>query len=254
MNRRMFLASVGAVIIDSATTRHSFAASPTIQLTYFNNYPPFSWQEDGNMKGMLIDLLSEALENRMGIPTSHAGYPWRRAQLLVKSGQADAFCTVPTPERREYANISDEPTLNATFTLFIKRGTAKRALLAKVTSLDELQNFRIGHYLGSGWAKKNLKGRGFNLFETTTLDGALRMLAIGRTDLVIDTSQVVRYRIKELGLSETLEELPQVLDQASFSLCIGKASPFVRILSKFEKTMRAMRADGIHKEISGRYA
>ena len=158
MDRRLFLASMGAIGASTLCARYSFSAPPTIQLTYFNNYPPFSWNESAGMNGILIDLLSEALETRMGIPTSHTGYPWKRAQLLVKTGQADAFCTVPTPERRTYTKISKEPTLNATFTLFIKRNTPKRDLLTKITSLDDLLGFKIGHYLGSGWAKKKLEG------------------------------------------------------------------------------------------------
>ena len=252
MNRRLFLAAT-SVFIGSTCTRLALGDSRVIQLVYFHNYSPFSWDDGGGMQGILIDLLGEALENRMEIQTSHHGYPWKRAQRLVEIGLADAFCTVPTPLRREYTKISAQPTILATFTLFIRRGSERRKALARVKKLDDLKGFQIGHYLGSGWANKNLKGRGLNLDESATLDAALAKLASGRVDVVIDTSQVLRYQVKQLGLQDAIEELPLVLDQAPFALCIGKNSSFVSILPYFEETMRSIHEDGTFDRIVSRY-
>lgn len=253
MDRRKFLA--GAAAFGSVPLiAPVMADTRTIQLVYFHNYPPFSWDSGDGMQGILIDLLTEVLEKRMGIQTSHTGYPWKRAQLQVKIGLADAFCTVPTPERESYTLISKEPTMLATFTPFIQRYTKRRADLQAIKNLNDLQNFRVGLYLGSGWAKKNLKDRGLDLVETSTLDSTLAMLAADRIDLVIDTSQVLRYRVRELGMQSMLEELPQVLDQAPFSLCIGQNSDFAKIMPAFEEEMRKLRSESRYDAIMGNYS
>ncbi|MCP4129864.1 MAG: transporter substrate-binding domain-containing protein, partial [bacterium] len=133
-------------------------AQTTMQIVYFDTYAPFSWKEDGKMKGILIDVLTEAIQNRIGIPLSHNGYPWVRAQKMVKHGLADAFATVPTDERRSYTKISNEPVVLATFTLFVNKKNSKLNEIRKVKTFSDLKPFKLGQYLGSGWAKKNLEG------------------------------------------------------------------------------------------------
>lgn len=250
MNRRSFLLSAGLFFSFAAKGK---SETDLMNIAYFNNYPPFSWDNGDGMQGLLIDILTEVFDKRMGIKTSHTGYPWTRAQMLVEQGQADAFCTVPTAERRRYTEVSEELTVLATFTFFVRKGAEINTELSQVQSLNDLKKFRVGHYIGSGWAKKNLKGKVLHLEEAPSLDGVLFMLTAGRVDTVIDTSQVVRYRVKQLGLEGSIEELPQVLDHSPFSLCIGKKSPFVSQLSLFNEHMRELRESDLYTNIVNRY-
>ena len=122
-------------------------AQGTMKIVYANNIPPFFWESDGQMHGILTDVLTESIQTRMGIPVTHRGYPWARAQKMVKDGDADAFATVPTPERRTYAEVSGEPVVVATFTLFVKAGSPKTEDLKNVRKTSDLKGFKIGHYL-----------------------------------------------------------------------------------------------------------
>ncbi len=58
-----------------------------IVMNYFGDWKPYSWVEKGKMQGILIDIAEKALVKRMGLKASHKGYPWARAQELVKSGE-----------------------------------------------------------------------------------------------------------------------------------------------------------------------
>ncbi len=226
-------------------------AQNTMRLVYFENFPPFSWREDDQMQGILIDVVNEAIQVRMGIPVSHEGYPWARAQKMVRNGEADGFATVPTPERREYAVISHEPVVVAAFTPFVNRDNPKLEALKEVATISDLRPFSIGHYTGSGWAGNNLAN--MEVDYAPTLDVTLMKLARGRFDVFVDVSQVVRYRVMQLGLSDRIVELPNILDSDTFNLCIGKDSPFVVLLGQFDETMREMRDDGTLNEICSRY-
>ncbi|GAK59144.1 amino acid ABC transporter substrate-binding protein, PAAT family [Candidatus Vecturithrix granuli] len=223
-----------------------------MQLVYFNDYAPFSWEnEQKQMQGILIDVLTEALQNRMKISVSHTGYPWKRAQHLVQQGEADAFCTVPTEERRTYTEVSHEPVIVATFTVFVRTDHPKLEQISMIKTLADLKEYTLGHFLGAGWAQQNLEG--MDVKWASDLEAVLYNLAKGRFDLHPGASQVVRFTIKQLGLKQQIAEIPTVLDSQPFSLCIGKLSPFVNILPKFDQTLQEMKADGTLQQIYEQY-
>jgi len=231
---------------------YTFSQS-VMKIVYFDNYPPFSWKDANKMNGILIDVLNEAIEKRMKIPISHKGYPWARAQKLVKHGLADAFVTVPTPARKEYTLISNETVILATFNLFVKVGNPIIEELKKVKEISELKKYNVGSYIGSGWFKKNFIDKGIPGDLAPSLDMVLNKLINERIDVFIDTSQVIRFRIKKLGYKKEIVELPNVLDSATFNLCIGKKSFYTNILSEFDKTLIKMKSDGSLKKIYDKY-
>jgi len=235
------------------TTFISTPAFPqsTLKIVYFESYSPFSWKENNQMHGILIDVLNEALQKRMGIPVTHEGYPWKRAQMMVRRNIADAFATVPTPERKEYTVISNEPVILATFTMFINKNDSKTEQFKKIKKIDDLKKFKLGQYIGSGWANKKLAN--MEVMWTSKLSSVLKMLANQRFDIFIDTSQVVRYNIKKMGYQSQIIEIPTILDSAPFKLCIGKKSPYVHILLKFDETMKEIREEGKLQAIYNKY-
>lgn len=227
-------------------------AQEEMKIVYFDNYSPFSWKDDKEvMQGILIDVLNEALQTQMGIRLSHKGYPWARAQKLVEMGEADAFVTVPTPERRAYTEISAEPVLTADVTMFTKKGHPKMDEFSKITTYTDLKGYKLLSYIGNGWAEKRLAG--FELDLCAQMDNVFWKLAAGRGDLFVQNSQVGNYTIKKLKMQDQIVELPSVLESIPFHLCIGKKSPYVKILADFDKTLKQMRESGKLQEIYNKY-
>jgi len=66
-------------------------AQGTMKIVYANNIPPFFWESGGQMHGILTDVLTESIQTRMGIPVTHRGYPWARAQ---KNGKKTVMRTL----------------------------------------------------------------------------------------------------------------------------------------------------------------
>lgn len=229
------------------------SAQDTMKIVYFNNFPPFSWEDNQNrlMKGILIDVLNEAIQNHMGIRLSHKGYPWLRAQKMVESGQADAFVTIATLQRRKYTEISREAVLTRQATLFAQKGHDKMEEFRKIETLSDLKGFKLLDYIGNGWAEKNLSG--FKRDMSSTLDSVFKKLAHGRGELTVQNSQVSNYTIKELGLTDKIVEIQTVLASDTFHLCIGKKSPYVNILADFDETIRKMQKSGILQTIYDQY-
>ncbi|MBF0551155.1 MAG: transporter substrate-binding domain-containing protein [Deltaproteobacteria bacterium] len=235
-------------LVLGATLAH---AERPMMFVYFENYAPYSWQENNQMRGILIDVVNEAVHKRMGVPVAQQGYPWARAQLLVEKGAADAFVTVPTPERKAYAQFGQEPVLRTDFKIFAKAGGSRTRELEKVSSIPELKPFKLTDYLGNGWSKENLKG--LNVHWLAAMDYIFPYLYEERADATVQVASVCRYNIKKTGYQNRIVELPNVLSSAPFSLGIGRNSTYSHILPQVDQTIRQMRGDGTLQQIYDKY-
>lgn len=224
-------------------------AAEKIKFVYFNTFAPYSFEKDGKMHGILVEINEILFHERLGFETSHKGYPWARAQEMVKAGTADAFTTVVTEERKTYTKPINEPSLVAYFQPVISKD--KYTKFKDVKNLSDLRAFTHGQYLGNGWAKKNLVD--FNIQSVANLETVLKMLAINRFDVFIDAKQVVNYNINQLNLGDKLEILPVILDSTTFNTCIGNLSKHQSIISKAEEELKKMRQDGTIEGIYKKY-
>lgn len=223
-----------------------------MKMTYFNNFPPFSWAaEDGTMKGILVDVMDEIAGSEMGISLSHEGFPWARAQQMVKEGDADGFVTVPTPSRQEYTNVGKEDVIMSKMVIFVKKGSSKSEEIRAAKGLSDLKELSVIDYVGNGWGDRNLEG--FKRHLAPKMDNVFQMLVGDRGDLCITDSVVGWYTLKQLGLQDQVEEMPLILDQVPFVLCVGKGSKLSDITENFDARLRTARETGKLQKIYDKY-
>ncbi len=222
-----------------------------LQFTFLN-YPPYCWVDaEGHAQGIYIDIINAVVHTRMGIPVVYHEYSWDVAQQLVKDGKADAFITVPTPERREYTEISTEPLISDVSVIFTQKDNNKLEEIKKITSISELKDSKLLDYTGSGWAKEHLAG--FDIEWLPGIKQVLIELASGKGDIFVQTSLLTKYNIKALNLEDKLIEIPTPLDQIDFYLCIAKNSSYVSILPEFDRIIKEMKEDGTLQKIVDKY-
>ncbi len=211
-----------------------FPADNKMSVVYFNSFPPYSWEDSENkvMNGLLIDLLDEIITKNMGIELEHKGFPWKRAQIMVKTGEADAFVTLSTPKRLTYAESSTEYVLTRKITIFTKKDHPKIEEINNIKSLKELKKFKQINYIGNGWIKKNMSD--FEIKLVPKFESVFLMIANERGDYTINNSHVSKHLIKKLNLTEEIVEIPIELDVDHFYLFISKKSDFVNILPDFD--------------------
>lgn len=244
--RIVFVVAVACCVIQETYTN-------TMKIVYFNSYAPFSYEENGIMKGILVDVLDEALVKRMKLEISHAGFPWVRAQEMVRNGDADAFVTIPTEQRLFYTTASKESVVAAKVTLFAYAKNPLLSDLMVIKNVDELRKYRVGQYLGHGWAKQNLEDKGIHIYWVPAVDNIFLMLINNRIDLTAEIDITMRYMIKKSGYQNDIIEIPVKLDMSSWHLCVGKTSQFKDILPKFDKAIDDMRRDGTLESIYKKY-
>jgi len=227
---------------------------PAFELVYFEDYAPFSYVEDGRLVGVLIEIMNEMLVTRLNLNVQHTGYPWARAQSLIRQGQADAFVTVPTDERRVYAIFTEEPVLRSPFRLFVSARDVNNSDMLAVREFADLKSFSLGGYIGSGWIKTVLEEtHGLSVSYAPDLQSALRMLAAERTQILIENAAVVRHNIRMAGLGGHIAELPVELANPSWHLGISHHSTFMGKTELFNQTLQSMWSDGTIPCILSRY-
>jgi polar amino acid transport system substrate-binding protein len=250
-NRRIFLQSAAAAGLMPAWRAH--AATP-VRIAYFETYSPLSFRPDGGaLRGILPDAIGEVL-NRMGMTVEHSGYPWARAQLLVKTGEQDAICTIATPERLEYAVAAQEPVVSAPRRVFARADNPLLPKLQKARTLDELRavNPVVVSYFGNGWAKTNLEGT-FKLESGINFETALKMLVARRGDVMIDNALTMQYSLQRTEGAAEVVMLPTDLETSHFQMLVGKKSPHVAMLPAFDTAMRQFKKTPAYQKIFQTY-
>ncbi len=239
MSIRVLFLLVLSLVSTSAFTK------PSMTIVYYDSFPPYSFRdENGNMAGIFIDIADQVLQEKMGIPIIHKGYPWARAQKMVELGEADAFITVATQARREYTNVSSAPVIVGPMNLFVNPSNSNLTQIEHVQTTDDLSPFLILDYQGNNWGNQHFPEDNFRRLLTSNLSNALTMLAHGRGDVLATDKIVADYLMAKLSLQGLIVELPIILAEVEFSLCIGKSSPFNTLLPEFNQQMAQFREQG----------
>ncbi len=249
-NGKIVVCFVTVVISLFAASLH---AKDTMLFVYYSDYAPFGWIEDGKMQGLYIDIVNEAFTNRSGIPIEHEGYPWKRAQNMVRKGKADGYCTVVTPERLTFSYASEESIIEVNFKIYAPVGSPRLNLLREVKSIPELKSFKLVDYRGSGWAEKNLSGLDMHWLNTNIQ--VWKYLMKGRADATVKNEWTTRHVLKKLGYQDKIVELPNNINEKpiTFNIFIGKKSPFAKYREQVNDKIRQMKQDGTLERIYDKY-
>jgi len=217
-------------------------------LVFSDSYVPMSWKSDEGLQGILVDVIKNTLSD---VPIRFEGYPWARAQVLVKRDDADGFITIPTPARLKYVKCSDEPVINVSIGIYTYENHPRMNELLKVKSYNDLKGFLISDYVGNGWAKKKFSR--LNVTWAKTIEQTYKMLINKRADVLIRNQFNFGYFSQNLKGADKISKLPTSLSDVKFHLCIRKNSKHLNLLKTFDVAMQRLRQSGKYIEILKRY-
>ena len=230
-------------------------AGDPMRIAYPEFKPFFATTEEGEVQGFFYDIVTEALERRMGVATTWTALPWKRCQEYVKSGAFDAMITVPTRERGVYSVTHPEPFYLKELKLFTYTGHERLDAIAVIQTLADIRRggYSVITYSGNGWHQKHVASLGVPTHETPVVRNVWRMLAAKRGDLVIEWPLGAYPDIQSLGLEDRIVETDVSLEAMPFHLLISKQSSYTDILPRFNAVIKAMQADGTMDGILARY-
>ncbi|MCR8922255.1 transporter substrate-binding domain-containing protein [Dasania sp. GY-MA-18] len=226
-------------------------AQDSIRLAYGHSYAPFSWLQQGEVKGLQVDILTELFEKRLGIKTVHRAYPWKRAQWQVQTGQDDAMLTANTPERSLYTHASTEVLIPVNYYVYTYRDHPQLQEMLAITDVEGFKQFHLVEYLGGSLA--GFSADDLQISMVPELDAALKFLAQRRADIFIESAQITEFNIKKMQLDNNIVQVPFIVETNLRRLLISKQSPFAKKMQQIDKAIAAMKADGTINRLQQKY-
>ena len=256
--RTALLAGLGMGLAATGFSLHAADARGDRLIIAFNDdYGPYSYVEDGVVKGILPDVLGKLLAGIPRLKMETTALPWRRVQAEVKAGVADAFCTYASEERQQYAFFHKVPVVTLQPHLFFAADSPRRKLIESMTRREELMQLHLIDLRGNNWAEQNLKD--FPSVEYVPgHDAVFRMIMAGRGDVHVSLSPIVtRWRIRKIGLTPKQimsRPAPFVAAEVPFHLMVRKTHPRAEeILRYLDKALRTPGTAKMIDDVTKKY-
>lgn len=237
-----------AVLVMSACT---LAVAESLHIVADQNAIPKNWIEEGEAKGIMIDLLAEVTV-RTGIEFSYEFGPWNRILNLSRNGVGGIIGFSKTEERMAFWDYSvpmyyDELVLVTT-----------KAKQFEYTGLDSLRGKRIAIKRGATYGddfEQAVEDGLFRLVETEDRTGQMRMMNLDRVDAVLLSPGKIALAAV-ISENEWLRENKEnfVVIQPPFKkdpnfLGIPKQMNKSHLLPKINAALADMHQDGTYEKI-----
>ncbi len=226
------------------------ANAEPIKLSYNSDWAPYSSGVGKTVRGILPDLMSEIIENRMGLNIEQSGTAWKRVQLKVEKGLADVFITVPTAKRRNYSHSSEGIVFSLEMRAVVKKGGVAHKSLKSNPNINTFHTLRVCDILGNGFAQNFYGKHKIKFITASNVKACLRMENINRADVLIQPLAIVSSAIKSSKLDGFLITLPNVYAKMDFTLLLSKKSSIgPEFIQKFDATLAQMKKDGSYEAL-----
>jgi len=207
ITRRYFLSALPVLLLPLYSRAEQ---GQTLRVVYHPNIPPYSYQDPQHSTkviGILIDLINE-LQAVSNVSFSHHPYPWKRAQILVETGKADAFCCPVTKDRERYAIFTKTPITNLFEpAIFYHPDSPHAAKIKTAQKIEDFYSFKTATFLGNSSHSQTWKNHP-DVMLVPNVEQILKMIERGRIDFYFADPIVTGHLIKQIGLSGKLVSFP----------------------------------------------
>ncbi|MBF0303167.1 MAG: transporter substrate-binding domain-containing protein [Desulfamplus sp.] len=217
-------------------------------------YPPFNFEQNGQLQGISVDLM-EAMLKRAGSDKTRKDMqllPWARGyHFLQNEKNACLFATTRTEEREKLFKWVG-PISETTIVL-----TARKDRKLSINSSDDLKKYKIGAViqdvgeqllLEAGLSKKEIDSIG----GTDAIFKSIKKMNIGRLDAFAYEESVMKWELKQQGFDVNLYETVYVLKAGELYYAFHKDMP-EDVIKKMQEALDALKKDGEYQKIRDAY-
>ncbi|WP_397600003.1 substrate-binding periplasmic protein [Silvanigrella sp.] len=162
------------------------SAIDKIKIAYYDKFHPFSFYNNENLKGIFVDTMKILFKDSKDISIYSEGFPWERAQELVRKDEFDALVTLSNPEREKYLYHTSNPVFEDKLVLVYLSTNPKEKFIKNIKEKNDVKQFMINDYIGNGLAKfiysENDK---FKIDYSGNLETCFLKLVNDRGDIII---------------------------------------------------------------------
>lgn len=216
-----------------------------------DDYPPFSYEEKGEIKGLSTQVLKAALD-KAGLTAKITQYPFARAYAMTQEGKnIFEYCVARTPEREKLFQwigivaIADHGLLSL------------KGKEVKITKFEDLKNYFIGTVyedLVDQYLRVRVSQYGLRLDRVSTYELNMKKLLNKRFDLYGGNFIVGRYFAQKLGgASDSVKEVYKFNDlSVPYYLVTGPATD-PELVKKLKAAFDEIHRNGTYQSIADKY-
>jgi len=246
MLKSLILAFAAAVL-----TGHSVAGDFNSTQIMTEQYPPFNYQEKGELKGISVDLLHKVFEE-MGTPIASDRIkllPWAKGyKSIMNDPNTMLFVMTHTEERKPLFKWVG-PVAPSRVTLI-----ARKADAIKINSIEDVKNYKVGAIredigeqllLKEGVSRKAID-------SSSSIQANIKKLNKGRIQLWAYAEPVAMYAIKEAGYDSADYESVYTLSESELYYALHQDFDEAMV-AKFQAALDAVKASGEYDNIISKY-
>jgi polar amino acid transport system substrate-binding protein len=223
-------------------------AEPVVLVTA--HYPPYSMEEDGQAKGVAVELVKEAFA-RMQQDIRIVFVPFARAINMVKAGQADAiFPFALRQDRKEFFYYTTEKLLVDPGALFVRADSA----IVFDGDFAKLVPYTIGMprgtYQGDAFMQA-IQTYQLKIDEATDQENNVRKLLARRFDIAVGPRLLVQDAARRVGESDKIKLLYSGISDGDAYVAFSVHGKREALAEQLNQTLRKMRLDGSYRKIFG---
>lgn len=238
------------------TASHLRAEEEPIVIAGLDNYPPISFRDNGECKGILSDICKELLR-RMNVDAKLTLLSVPLLLRNLENGQVDgAYMLFFNKEREKFLLLSALPLMTSSINVYTKRGYE-----FEFHSLKDLHGKQVGKQnslLISDAFNTDVKNGWIILDEAREVEFNLKKLLAGRIDCFLGGNLGTRYQLNFLGIHNQVTELPNpIVPDLKLYFGLSKAGTRIKnkegLMKKANLVIREMHEDGTIQYIQDLY-
>ncbi len=224
------------------------ASEKPLRVAVDTSLPPYMFGSEP-ADGLYADIIRRAF-SLSGVKAQVVGYPWKRALMLGRSGQAAVGGIYQNPRRQKIFAFSD-PIYLETLVIGVRKGQR-----FPFTGMADLKDKRIGVNRDWSYGEAFDSARRSGLFYTEEAAGNqanVKKLLLGRLDcIIVDQLSLLRI-LRRMDWLDDVDTLAHPAAVNSVYVVIAKESPYSWALERFNRGLAAMKADGSYQRTIARY-
>jgi len=249
---RLIMQQLALAIFSSILIFSSLKVTADDQLTlYTEHFPPYNYEENGVIRGINADILSEACQVAK-IKCDMQLYPWLRALELAQKNLASGIFTISRTKSRVSLFQWIGPLASSKAYLY---RLASRPEIA-ASSLEQTKQFSIAVAHGDVY-EEFLLSQGFeygkNLIEFRSKSDPIPLFVQGKVDLVIGSDIVIPSWLASHQLpAETAVPVIELTNAGNNFVALNHAVP-AEIAKRLQQAIDDLKQNGRYQQIVESY-
>ncbi|WP_415230295.1 transporter substrate-binding domain-containing protein [Psychromonas sp.] len=167
---------------------------PTASIALISDYAPFSYEENGEVKGFVKDLLL-LISKKTGLEFVQKVDYWGNNLNKFKKKKVDIIADISYKKERESFTLFTTPYYQIPVVIFTRED------FKNFQGLKSLQGKKVGIQQGIFYEKELREMGGMEVVGFENYEDQSKALAYGKIDALIQNLSVINYQVRKYGLS-----------------------------------------------------